>query len=128
MDQLGHTDPGFTLRIFVTGCAATKLPGPTSRRSWGFSTRVVRTFKIGFVSTGERVGLSLQSELKRRRIDEALAVEAARWLAADGLLADSASRPGLPVRRLLPAAERHQALSNALPKRTDDGSSHAPAE
>jgi hypothetical protein len=54
---------------------------------------------------GESVGLFLQSELKRRRLSEVPAVEAARWLATIGLLADSESRPGLPLRRLLRGGE-----------------------
>jgi hypothetical protein len=43
----------------------------------------------------------LQSELARREIDCVTAVEAARWLATAGLLRDSISRPGKPLRDLL---------------------------
>jgi hypothetical protein len=43
----------------------------------------------------------LQAELKRRQLAEVPAVEAARWLDGAGLLADSAARPGLPLRNLL---------------------------
>ena len=43
----------------------------------------------------------LQAELKRRRLAEVTAVEAARWLDRAGLLADSATRPGLRLRNLL---------------------------
>jgi hypothetical protein len=45
----------------------------------------------------------LQSELARRGLDEVTAVEAASWLDAAGLLADSRHRPGLPLRNLLRA-------------------------
>jgi hypothetical protein len=45
----------------------------------------------------------LQAQLRRRRIDEVSAVEAARWLDAAGVLKDSAARPGLPLRSLLRA-------------------------
>jgi hypothetical protein len=43
----------------------------------------------------------LQSELRRRRLDEVPAVTAAEWLAHEGLLVDSAQRPGLPLRKRL---------------------------
>ena len=45
----------------------------------------------------------LQEALARRALDEVTAVEAARWLSSAGLLADSDSRPGLPLRNLLRA-------------------------
>jgi TDG/mug DNA glycosylase family protein len=45
----------------------------------------------------------LQVELARRRLGEVTAVEAAAWLDEDGLLRDSPSRPGLPLRNLLRA-------------------------
>jgi hypothetical protein len=54
---------------------------------------------------GESVGLFLQGELTRRGLNEVPAVAAARWLATDGLLADSDSRPGLPLRKLLRGGE-----------------------
>jgi hypothetical protein len=43
----------------------------------------------------------LQGELRRRGLSEVTAVEAARWLDEAALLADSESRPGLPLRNLL---------------------------
>lgn len=43
----------------------------------------------------------LQDELARRDIDCVTAVEAARWLEVAGLLRDSPSRPGKPLRALL---------------------------
>jgi hypothetical protein len=43
----------------------------------------------------------LQAELRRRGVQEVPAVEAARWLDTAGLLLDSESRPGLPLRNLL---------------------------
>ena len=43
----------------------------------------------------------LQSELVRRQLTEVRAVEAARWLDHAGVLADSSSRPGLPLRNHL---------------------------
>ena len=51
----------------------------------------------------------LTEELRRRRLDEVPAVEAARWLDAAGVLKDSRSRPGLPLRNLL----RERAISIA---------------
>jgi len=45
----------------------------------------------------------LQVELVRRRLGEVSAVEAAAWLDEQGLLPDSPSRPGLPLRNLLRA-------------------------
>ena len=45
----------------------------------------------------------LQAELRRRALSEVPAVEAARWLDAAGLLKDSDSRPGKPLRDLLRA-------------------------
>jgi hypothetical protein len=43
----------------------------------------------------------LQEQLSERRQDQVRAVEAARWLDDAGLLSDSPSRPGLPLRNLL---------------------------
>jgi TDG/mug DNA glycosylase family protein len=45
----------------------------------------------------------LQAELVRRRLGEVTAVKAAAWLDEALLLPDSASRPGLPLRKLLRA-------------------------
>jgi TDG/mug DNA glycosylase family protein len=45
----------------------------------------------------------LQAELARRRLGEVTAVKAAAWLDEAGLLPDSPSRPGLPLRKLLRA-------------------------
>ena len=47
----------------------------------------------------------LQQQLRLRQLGEVAAVEAARWLDASGLLKDSASRPGLPLRNMLRAGE-----------------------
>lgn len=47
----------------------------------------------------------LQAELTRRRLGEVTAVEAAAWLDDAGLLPDSASRPGLPLRKMLRAGK-----------------------
>jgi hypothetical protein len=52
----------------------------------------------------------LQRELKRRQLDEVAAVEAARWLDSSGLLEDSASRPGLPLRKMLRAGDIDAAI------------------
>jgi hypothetical protein len=43
----------------------------------------------------------LQAELLRRGVFEVKAVEAASWLDARGLLTDSSSRRGLPLRNML---------------------------
>jgi hypothetical protein len=45
----------------------------------------------------------VQARLRRDGLDEVAAVKAARWLDDAGLLTDSASRPGLPLRKLLRA-------------------------
>ncbi len=45
----------------------------------------------------------LQSRLQQDNRESVPAVEAAQWLADTGLLPDSSSRPGLPLRRLLRA-------------------------
>ena len=45
----------------------------------------------------------LQAELRRRRLSEVTAVQAASWLDERHLLRDSPSRPGLPLRNLLRA-------------------------
>jgi hypothetical protein len=46
----------------------------------------------------------IQQQLRIRGMSEVTAVEAARWLEDAGLLKDSASRPGKPIRVLLRAA------------------------
>jgi hypothetical protein len=43
----------------------------------------------------------LQAQLRQRGLDDVSAVEAARWLDDAGLLSDSESRPGVPLRALL---------------------------
>lgn len=52
----------------------------------------------------------LQRELRPRQLGEVAAVEAARWLDASGLLKDSASRSGLPLRNKLRAGEIDAAI------------------
>jgi hypothetical protein len=54
-------------------------------------------------SGAHEINLFLQEELSRRGLDEAGAVEAAGWLDRAGMLRDSSSRPGLPLRNLLRA-------------------------
>ncbi len=49
----------------------------------------------------EAINRYLQRELKQRDEPEVAAVEAARWLDEAGLLRDSSSRPGLPLRKLV---------------------------
>jgi len=49
------------------------------------------------------INVFLQAELRRLRVDDASAVKAAGWLETAGLLNDSESRPGLPLRKLLRA-------------------------
>jgi hypothetical protein len=48
-----------------------------------------------------QINLAIQEQLAARSISDASAVEAARWLDEQGLLADSDSRPGKPLRDLL---------------------------
>ena len=45
----------------------------------------------------------LQARLSAESLDEVTAVEAARWLDAAGVLNDSDSKPGFPLRTLLRA-------------------------
>lgn len=52
-------------------------------------------------ATPQRISAYLQTELRKRSIDEVAAVEAAEWLDEASLLANSESRPGLPLRNLL---------------------------
>ena len=83
------------------------LHEPTSRVS---SDRARRSL-VSCGRTEQGVGIDgplaisnfLQAELRRRGDDEVPAVEAARWLDAASLLDDSASRPGLSLRKLLRA-------------------------
>lgn len=49
----------------------------------------------------EEISRFLQRELRSHNESEVTAVEAARWLDRAGLLRDSSSTPGLPLRRLL---------------------------
>lgn len=51
--------------------------------------------------TIEEINNYIQSKLFAESIDRVSAVDAARWLDRAGLLKDSESRPGLPLRRLL---------------------------
>jgi double-stranded uracil-DNA glycosylase len=55
------------------------------------------------VASPAEIDRFLQAELVRRGRGDVTAVEAASWLDEAGLLADSASRPGLPLRNLLRA-------------------------
>ena len=55
------------------------------------------------VTNASRIEAYLQKELSRLALDEVTAVEAASWLDIAGLLSDSPSRPGLPLRELLRA-------------------------
>lgn len=50
-----------------------------------------------------KINAFLQKELIKRRQFEVSAVEAAAWLEKAGLLNDSSSKPGLPLRNLLRA-------------------------
>jgi hypothetical protein len=56
-------------------------------------------------SPHDRLTAFLQEEMKRRGVDDVPAVEAARWLDRAGLLRDSESRPGLPLRERLRRGE-----------------------
>lgn len=53
----------------------------------------------------QRVNDFIQAELRKRKLDRVTAVEAAQWLDKAGILKDSASRPGKPLRDLLRAGE-----------------------
>jgi hypothetical protein len=56
---------------------------------------------------GKEIAVSsfLQDELRKRNIMSVAAVEAARWLDYAGMLKDSATRPGLPLRDMLRAGK-----------------------
>src|SRR3954462_3398280 len=59
---------------------------------------------LGATSTSvDRINAFLQEELRRRRVTELTAGEAARWLDEAAVLTDSDARPGLPLRKLLRA-------------------------
>jgi hypothetical protein len=47
------------------------------------------------------INFYIQARLRRQGLDEVPAIEAATWLDEAGLLKDSGSRPGLPLRKLL---------------------------
>ena len=51
----------------------------------------------------DHVNAFIQHELRRQNVTAVPAVTVARWLDRAGILTDSASRPGLPLRRLLRA-------------------------
>lgn len=50
-----------------------------------------------------KINTFLQQELRRRGLSEVTAIEGAEWLERAGILKDSKSRPGLPLRNLLRA-------------------------
>lgn len=58
---------------------------------------------IGRKELTTKINAFLQHELRRRGLSEVTAVEAAEWLERAGILKDSKSRPGLPLRNLLRA-------------------------
>jgi hypothetical protein len=68
------------------------------------STGSVR-YEPSILSDVARINAFLQRELQRRRVAEVTAVEAAEWLASARILANSESRPGLPLRNLLRAGQ-----------------------
>lgn len=63
----------------------------------------------------DHINVFLQHEHKARQLREVAAVEAARWLDLAGLLMDSPSRPGLPLRNLL--RERKISAADQRPPR-----------
>lgn len=77
---------------------ATKAPrrrAPAAPRLHQANARQDATAKI------EVINRAIQNRLRLRGERSACAVDAASWLSSAGLLKDSASRPGLPLRRLL---------------------------
>lgn len=79
--------------------ASSRLAG--SRRTGDASSTSVNVDHINAV---------LQARLVHERVDEVPAVEAARWLDAAGVLKDSETRPGLPLRNLLRAGRIDNAV------------------
>ena len=66
---------------------------------------MARVQSVG-VSRVAQINDFLQTRLAANGLSERVrAVEAARWLDEAGLLADSADRPGLPLRNMLRAGE-----------------------
>jgi hypothetical protein len=53
--------------------------------------------------TCSAISEAIQSEFRRRRLDEAAAVDATRWLDDASVLKDSPDRPGRPLRDYLRA-------------------------
>jgi hypothetical protein len=52
-------------------------------------------------TSNAKISEFLQDTLSTRHLDRVSAVEAARWLDAAGILRDSPTRPGLPLRKRL---------------------------
>src|SRR5688572_16585246 len=59
--------------------------------------------KCKLMATHADISNFIQRELAKRELPSVTAVEAAKWLDRDGILADSRVRPGLPLRDLLRA-------------------------
>jgi hypothetical protein len=116
---LAHADPlpfplGNHRAAFVAGVraalASTAPPELDSRAPSALSAKPPTPQTVGGLSNeGQRVESYLQQELRRRRIEEVSAVEAARWLDEAHILRDSPSRPGLPLRNLLRAGAMESA-------------------
>lgn len=83
----------------VLACRAVPARDLASRRAKPAPRPVVR---LGS-REGQYVEGFLQQELRRRKVAEVTAVEAARWLDEAQVLRDSPSRPGLPLRKMLRA-------------------------
>jgi len=49
----------------------------------------------------EEINRYIQQKLAEENLEKVSAVDAAKWLDRAGLLADSQSRPGLPLRKML---------------------------
>ena len=54
----------------------------------------------------ERISAFLQERLKAEGLPEVSAVDAALWLDEAGILGDSQSKPGLPLRNILRRVQR----------------------
>ena len=58
----------------------------------------------------EKINNYIQEELKKRNLDEATAIDAARWLDDANLLKDYKQRPGMNLRKLC----RQKKIKHAL--------------
>jgi hypothetical protein len=110
---------GAVLSLLLTVALAQMAPhliAPESRQSGTTTPTISNTSKMhharrsgrhngrrAHLNKIEHINVYLQDQLRARGLGEVRAVEAARWLDDAGVLSDSQSRHGLPLRKLLRA-------------------------